>query len=92
MKVLVFALVLGLMVSSGLALDCYHCVPARAGEACKVTTVTCPEGKDACAAAKFLSSPYGHYQKCMAMSGCELIQRNAYIRMTCCQGDLCNTF
>ncbi|XP_026875511.1 CD59 glycoprotein [Electrophorus electricus] len=92
MKVLVFALVLGLTVSSGMALDCYHCVPAKAGGACEITTVTCPAGKDACAAAKFLRSPFGHYQKCMAMVACEQLKLNAYIKVKCCQNKLCNTF
>ncbi|XP_036412434.1 CD59 glycoprotein [Colossoma macropomum] len=92
MKVLVFAVVLVLAVSSGLALDCLHCVPAKAGGACEVTKVTCPAEKDACAAAKFLRAPYGHYQKCLAMSDCEMLKQNAYLRIKCCQEDACNTF
>ncbi|XP_076837537.1 uncharacterized protein ly97.3 [Brachyhypopomus gauderio] len=92
MKVLVFALVLGLMVVSGLGLDCYQCVPAKAGGACEITTVTCPAGKHACAAVKFLTRPYGHYQKCMAPSDCEQLKLNAYINLKCCQDNLCNTF
>ncbi|XP_066514436.1 CD59 glycoprotein-like [Hoplias malabaricus] len=92
MKVLVFALVLMLTLSSGLALDCFNCVPAKAGGACEITMVTCPAGKDACAAAKFLRHPYGHYQKCMAMSDCETLKQNAYINIKCCQMDRCNTF
>ncbi|XP_062843501.1 CD59 glycoprotein [Trichomycterus rosablanca] len=92
MKLFVFAVILVLMVANGLALDCYQCVPKKAGGACEVTTVTCPANKDGCAAAKFLQPPYGHYQKCMAMSDCQTLKLNAYINIKCCQEDLCNTF
>lgn len=33
----------------------------------------------------------GHYQKCTVMADCELLKLNAYIRVKCCQNDLCNT-
>lgn len=33
----------------------------------------------------------GHYQRCTAMADCELLKRNAYIKVKCCQNDLCNT-
>ncbi|XP_050951092.1 CD59 glycoprotein [Labeo rohita] len=92
MKLLILAVVLVLVVTGGSALDCLHCVPEKAGGACKITTVTCPPDKDACAAAKFRRSPYGHYQKCMSMSGCEMVKQNAYINIKCCQKDFCNTF
>ncbi|XP_042568309.1 neurotoxin 3FTx-RI-like [Cyprinus carpio] len=92
MKFLVLAVVLMLVVTGGSALDCLHCVPAKAGGACEITTETCPSDKDACAAAKFRRSPYGHYQKCMSMSGCEMVKQNAYINIKCCQKDFCNTF
>ncbi|KAG9278636.1 CD59 glycoprotein-like [Astyanax mexicanus] len=91
MKVLVFAVVLVLMVSSGLALDCYHCQSQKAGGACEVTKVTCPAQKNSCVAAKFLNPPYAHYQKCMAMSDCLMLKQNAYIKIKCCQEDFCNT-
>ncbi|KAG7319796.1 hypothetical protein KOW79_016939 [Hemibagrus wyckioides] len=91
MRSLVFAIVLVLLVASGSALDCYHCQPKKAGEACEVTTLTCPEKKDACVAVKFTKAPYGHYQKCTAMADCELLKLNAYMNVKCCQNDLCNT-
>ncbi|KAK3534870.1 hypothetical protein QTP86_032389, partial [Hemibagrus guttatus] len=53
MRSLVFALVLVLLVASGSALDCYHCQPKKAGGACEITTLTCPDKKDACVAARF---------------------------------------
>ena len=34
----------------------------------------------------------GQYQKCMAMSDCEMLKMNAYIDMKCCDTDMCNTF
>ncbi|KAM9439783.1 CD59 glycoprotein isoform 1-T2 [Clarias gariepinus] len=91
MRSLVFALVLVLLVAGGTALDCYHCQPNKAGGACEITTLTCPAEKDACVSAKFLRSPYGHYQKCTTMAACDLLKLNAYMRVKCCQGDLCNT-
>ncbi|XP_060761337.1 CD59 glycoprotein [Neoarius graeffei] len=91
MRSLVVALVLVLLVASGTALDCYHCQPRKAGGACEITTLTCPAEKDACVAAKFTKAPYGHYQRCTAMADCELLKRNAYIKVKCCQNDLCNT-
>ncbi|KAA0718581.1 hypothetical protein E1301_Tti013161 [Triplophysa tibetana] len=92
MKFLVFAVVIGVLVSGSRALDCYHCAPAKAGGACDVTKVTCPPGKDACSAARFLRKPYGHFQKCMPFSDCEMVKLNAYINIKCCQKDFCNTF
>ncbi|TSP09131.1 hypothetical protein Baya_10753 [Bagarius yarrelli] len=90
MRGLVFAFVLVLLVASGSALDCYQCQPKKAGGACQITTLTCPAGKDACAAVKFTKAPYGHYQKCMATANCELLKLNAYMKVKCCQDDLCN--
>ncbi|XP_051989371.1 CD59B glycoprotein [Xyrauchen texanus] len=92
MKVLILAIALVLVVTGSMALDCNYCVPAKAGGACEVTAVTCPPEKGACAAAKFRRHPYGHYQKCMAMSDCEMVKQNAYINIKCCQKDFCNTF
>ncbi|XP_056127597.1 CD59B glycoprotein [Rhinichthys klamathensis goyatoka] len=92
MKFLVLAVVLMLVVTGGTALDCHLCAPVKAGGSCKVTAVTCPPEKDACAAAKFRRSPYGHFQKCMSMSDCEMQKQNAYINIKCCQKDFCNTF
>ncbi len=42
----------------------------------------------------FLSFPFlvGQYQKCMALSDCEMLKSNAYIEMKCCSEDMCNTF
>uniref|UniRef100_A0A671SLJ0 Lymphocyte antigen 97, tandem duplicate 3 n=1 Tax=Sinocyclocheilus anshuiensis TaxID=1608454 RepID=A0A671SLJ0_9TELE len=87
-----FAFLLEIQFLKCSALDCLHCVPEKAGGACEITAVTCPPDKDACAAAKFRRSPYGHYQKCMSMSGCEMVKQNAYINIKCCQKDFCNTF
>nr|AGS12542.1 CD59-like protein [Misgurnus anguillicaudatus] len=92
MKFIVFAVLLGLVVSGSWALECHQCTPAKAGGACEVTTVTCPPEKNGCAAARFIRKPYGHFQKCMAMSDCEMVKQNAYINIKCCQKDLCNTF
>ncbi|XP_030629193.1 CD59B glycoprotein [Chanos chanos] len=92
MKVLLLALVFMLVVTSGSALECHHCTPRKAGEACEITAVRCEPEKDACAAAKFNRAPYGHFQKCMRMSDCEDLKMNAYIQVKCCQTDLCNTF
>ncbi|KAL2082548.1 hypothetical protein ACEWY4_022366 [Coilia grayii] len=92
MKAFILCVVVLLAVSSGFALDCIRCVPPKAGETCTASTETCPPEKDACAAAKFLRSPYGYYQKCMSMSDCKMLQTNSYINMNCCQKDLCNVF
>lgn len=32
------------------------------------------------------------FQKCMALESCNLLKLNAYINVTCCADDLCNTF
>uniref|UniRef100_A0A8C7T7P7 Uncharacterized protein n=1 Tax=Oncorhynchus mykiss TaxID=8022 RepID=A0A8C7T7P7_ONCMY len=68
----------------GEALVCLRCVPAKAGGDCKVTVETCPPEKDGCAAANFFRAPFGHFQRCMDMSGCEQFQTNADINMKCC--------
>ncbi len=34
----------------------------------------------------------GHFQKCMSMSGCEMVKQNSAINIKCCQKDFCNTF
>jgi len=34
----------------------------------------------------------GQYQKCMAMSDCEMLKMNSDINIKCCADDLCNTF
>ncbi|KAF7222132.1 uncharacterized protein ly97.3 [Nothobranchius furzeri] len=91
MKVLVLALIVALLFAAGEALSCHRCVPNRAGDECEITVETCKPGKDACAAASFLTPPYGHYQKCMAMSDCKLLRLNAYIKIKCCAEDQCNT-
>ncbi|XP_031418708.1 CD59 glycoprotein [Clupea harengus] len=92
MKTLILAVVLLLAVTSGFALDCNRCVPLKPGGTCTVTTETCPPEKDACAAAKFLSAPFSHFQKCISMSDCQMLQTNSYINIKCCQKDLCNVF
>jgi len=92
MRILVLVLALVLVFTSGEALDCHHCVPKRAGESCDLTVESCKPGKDACAAAKFTRAPFGQYQKCMAMSDCNMLQTNSYINMKCCDTDMCNTF
>ncbi|XP_059201021.1 CD59B glycoprotein [Centropristis striata] len=92
MKLLVFALAVVLLFTAGEALDCHRCVSRQAGGACELSVETCKPGKDACAAAKFLRTPYGQYQKCMALTDCENLKMNAYIDINCCTEDMCNTF
>ncbi|CAJ1072600.1 hypothetical protein EPR50_G00127670 [Xyrichtys novacula] len=92
MKLLVLALSAALLFTAGEALDCHRCVPRRAGQSCELTVETCPPEKDACAATKFLSEPYGQYQKCMRMEDCDMLKMNSFISINCCTEDLCNTF
>uniref|UniRef100_A0A3Q3JXL1 MAC-inhibitory protein n=1 Tax=Monopterus albus TaxID=43700 RepID=A0A3Q3JXL1_MONAL len=91
MKLLVLALAVTLLLTAGEALNCHRCVPKKAGGACELTVETCKPEKDCCAAARFLREPYGHYQKCMAMSDCAMLAMNAYIDINCCRDDMCNT-
>ncbi|XP_051944295.1 CD59 glycoprotein [Hippocampus zosterae] len=92
MTLLLLALSVMLLFAAGEALNCHRCMPASAGEDCELTVETCKPGKDGCAAAKFQREPYGHYQKCMAMADCQMLQFNNFIRMKCCDSDMCNTF
>ncbi|XP_077415412.1 CD59B glycoprotein [Vanacampus margaritifer] len=91
MKLLLLALSVMLLFIAGQALDCHRCVPKAADEDCELTVETCKPEKDACAATKFLMAPYGRYQKCMAMSDCEMLKINSFIQIKCCNSDLCNT-
>ncbi|KAK0155140.1 hypothetical protein N1851_002538 [Merluccius polli] len=92
MKFLVLSLALALVFTTGSSLNCHRCVSRHAGQSCDLIMESCKPGKDACAAAKFTRAPFGQYQKCMAMSDCEMLKRNSYIEMKCCDGDMCNTF
>jgi len=92
MKLFLLALALALLFTAGEALDCHRCVPKKAGGTCELSVETCKAGKDGCAAAKFLLAPFGQYQKCMAMSDCEMLKMNSYINIKCCTGDMCNEF
>ncbi|XP_040026883.1 uncharacterized protein ly97.3 [Gasterosteus aculeatus] len=92
MKFWVLALAVGLLFTAGEALDCHRCVSRRAGGACELSVETCKPGKDACAAARFLKPPHGEFQKCMALSDCEMLKMNAYININCCTEDMCNTY
>ncbi|KAM9789434.1 CD59 glycoprotein [Neosynchiropus ocellatus] len=92
MKLLVLTVTVALLFAAGEALTCYRCIPKQAGLPCELSEETCKPGKDACASAKFLSSPFGQYQKCMAMSDCNMLRMNSFIDMKCCAEDLCNTF
>ncbi|CAL8346576.1 unnamed protein product [Merluccius merluccius] len=76
----------------GSSLNCHRCVSRHAGESCDLIMESCKPGKDACAAANFTRAPFGQYQKCMAMSDCEMLKMNSYIEMKCCDSDMCNTF
>ncbi|XP_069013988.1 CD59B glycoprotein [Embiotoca jacksoni] len=87
---LVLALTVALLFAAGEALDCHRCVPKRAGESCELSVETCKPEKDGCAAAKFLRPPHGQYQKCMALSDCEMLKMNSYIDINCCSEDMCN--
>ncbi|XP_069548580.1 CD59B glycoprotein [Brachyistius frenatus] len=87
---LVLALTVALLFAAGEALDCHRCVPKRAGESCELSVETCKPGKDGCGAAKFLRPPYGQYQKCMALSDCEMLKMNSFIDINCCSEDMCN--
>nr|XP_046265242.1 uncharacterized protein ly97.3 [Scatophagus argus] len=91
MKVLVLAVSVALLFTAGEALDCHRCVSRTAGAGCELTVETCKPGKDGCAAARFLRPPHGQFQKCMAMSDCQMLKMNAYINMKCCSDDMCNT-
>ncbi|XP_026230768.1 secreted seminal-vesicle Ly-6 protein 1 [Anabas testudineus] len=92
MKLLVLALTITLLLTAGEALNCHRCVSKNAGGPCELTVETCKPGKNSCAAAKFLREPYGEFQKCMALQDCEMLKMNAYISISCCTDDLCNTF
>ncbi|XP_051260430.1 CD59 glycoprotein [Dicentrarchus labrax] len=92
MKLLVLALTVALLFTAGEALNCHRCVSKQAGGSCELTVETCKPEKDGCAAAKFLRAPHGQYQKCMALSDCEMLKMNAFINMKCCSDDMCNTF
>ncbi|XP_047444544.1 CD59 glycoprotein [Mugil cephalus] len=91
MKLLVLALSVALLFAAGESLDCHYCLPKTAGGTCEPTVETCKPGKDGCAAARFLRAPFGHYQKCMALSDCQMLKMNAYININCCSEDMCNT-
>ncbi|XP_068427669.1 uncharacterized protein ly97.3 [Clinocottus analis] len=92
MKLLVLALTVALLFTAGEALNCHRCVSKKAGGTCELSVETCRPGKDACAAASFLTEPYGQYQKCMAQLDCEMLKVNSYINIKCCTDDMCNTF
>ncbi|XP_071759850.1 uncharacterized protein ly97.3 [Centroberyx gerrardi] len=92
MKLLLLALAVALVFTTGEALNCHRCVPRRAGGACELSVETCKPERDGCAAVKFLREPHGQYQKCMALSDCQMLQMNAYIDIKCCNDDMCNTF
>ncbi|XP_041848660.1 CD59B glycoprotein [Melanotaenia boesemani] len=91
MKLLILALTVAMLFTAGEALNCHRCVPRKAGGKCELSVETCNPEKDACAAASFLRQPYGHYQKCMALSDCQMLKMNAYIDIKCCTEDMCNT-
>ncbi|KAJ8337195.1 hypothetical protein SKAU_G00384150 [Synaphobranchus kaupii] len=90
MKVLVFSLALLLILTCGEALECSHCVPSRPGGTCTTTVEKCSRKDDACARAEFLTNPYSHFRRCISMSDCRLLQTNAFIKIRCCDTDLCN--
>ncbi|KAM8839685.1 CD59 glycoprotein isoform 1-T3 [Synchiropus picturatus] len=91
MKLLVLTVTVALLFAAGEALTCHRCIPRQAGHACVVTEQRCNPEKDACVSAKFLRPPFGQFQKCMAMSDCNMLRMNAYIDIKCCAEDLCNT-
>ncbi|KAM3866265.1 uncharacterized protein ly97.3 [Diretmus argenteus] len=91
MKLLVLALAVVLVCTHGEALSCHRCVPKTPGGSCELSVETCKPEKDGCAATKFLRAPYSKYQKCMALSDCEMLKMNAYIDIQCCNDDMCNT-
>ncbi|KAA0718584.1 hypothetical protein E1301_Tti013164 [Triplophysa tibetana] len=90
MKVLLLALVLGLVLTVGSALKCNNCVPSRPGGKCVTTKETCGYNKNACVSARFTTSPYGYFRRCISMSDCLILQSSTYIVATCCQTDQCN--
>nr|XP_057917641.1 phospholipase A2 inhibitor and Ly6/PLAUR domain-containing protein [Doryrhamphus excisus] len=92
MKLFLLAVCLASLLAAGQALDCHRCVPKKAGGDCELSVETCRPEKDGCAAASFLSKPYGHYQKCMALSDCHMLKMNAFINITCCDSDMCNAW
>ncbi|KAG7523718.1 hypothetical protein JOB18_002249 [Solea senegalensis] len=92
MKFVVLALSIALLFTAGGALDCHRCVPKTAGGHCDLSVETCKPEKDGCAAAKFTRGPLGQYQKCMALSDCEMLKTNAFIDIKCCSDDMCNTY
>uniref|UniRef100_A0A8C5I705 Snake toxin/toxin-like domain-containing protein n=1 Tax=Gouania willdenowi TaxID=441366 RepID=A0A8C5I705_GOUWI len=90
MKLLVLALALALLFAAGEALNCHRCISKKPGGDCEPGVETCKSGKLGCAAVRFLNEPYGQFQKCMARLDCELLKRNAFINVTCCNTDMCN--
>ncbi|XP_056148878.1 CD59 glycoprotein [Lampris incognitus] len=92
MKLVVLALALALLFAAGDALDCHRCISRKAGGQCESSVETCAPEKDACAAAKFLTEPYGQYQKCMTMLDCQMLKINAFVDISCCNSDMCNEF
>ncbi|XP_060761339.1 CD59A glycoprotein-like [Neoarius graeffei] len=89
MKTLVLTLVLALMLMSGSALKCYHCVPRYDGS-CTTTTETCGYKKDACVSAYFTNRPFTYFRRCISRSDCLILQASPSIKARCCQSDLCN--
>uniref|UniRef100_A0A3B3C570 Snake toxin/toxin-like domain-containing protein n=1 Tax=Oryzias melastigma TaxID=30732 RepID=A0A3B3C570_ORYME len=88
-----FRMILNLLFISE-ALNCHRCTPTKAGESCRLSVETCKAGKDACAAASFLRAPCEFSRQsrlCMALSDCRMLQMNAYIQISCCSEDMCNT-
>ncbi|XP_028833600.1 CD59 glycoprotein-like [Denticeps clupeoides] len=90
MKTVLITLVVALVLTNGEALVCNRCVPAKAGGTCRVSPETCTAHKNACISARFLTSPYGYFQRCISKADCTLLQTNAYIKVKCCEKDFCN--
>ncbi|XP_060761340.1 CD59 glycoprotein-like [Neoarius graeffei] len=89
MKTLVLTLVLSLMLMSGSALKCHHCLP-QVRSKCISTIEVCSSQDDACLSAHFTIYPFTYFRRCSSLSDCLILQTSPSIKARCCQSDLCN--
>ncbi|KAL7851211.1 hypothetical protein AOLI_G00215670 [Acnodon oligacanthus] len=88
MKTLLVTL-LAMLLMSGSALKCNHCVP-RPGGKCTTTTETCGFNQNACVSGMFTRFPFIYFKRCISLSDCIVMQGTPYINARCCQSDRCN--
>uniref|UniRef100_A0A3B4D2U2 UPAR/Ly6 domain-containing protein n=1 Tax=Pygocentrus nattereri TaxID=42514 RepID=A0A3B4D2U2_PYGNA len=89
MKTLLVTLLLAMLLMSGSALKCNHCVP-RPGGRCTNTMQTCGFNQNACVSGTFTKYPFTHFRRCTSLTDCLIMQATPTINARCCQSDLCN--